>query len=155
MTEQEVQEALRAAATEVLETMFFVCLDEGVESAEQPPESAPAVKITFRGQPSGQMRLQLTASAARSIAADFLGADQDSVAERQVSEVLREMANMICGAVLSRVESAAVFRLDEPVLLEADQQAVAPAAVSLQMPLSNGTLSLTMCLEGAECLRVA
>jgi len=73
-------------------------------------------RVTFDGEPPGSLTLRVSRDAARSISADFLGAEEGELTEQQVGEVICELANMICGSVLSRVESAATFRLASPRL---------------------------------------
>jgi hypothetical protein len=73
------------------------------------------------------------------------------------------MANMICGAILSRVESATVFRLDEPHLLalSGDAPEAVPedanawcGAAMLAVELPDGRLTLLMKTERPECLKI-
>jgi len=112
-----MRQALRDSVNEVLEKMFFAqAMGECPDS--DPPGNSPAdeiaVALTFQGEPSGSLLLRLTAAAARQIAADFLGIEISEVSDLRTSEVVRELANMICGSVLSRAESAATFQLDAP-----------------------------------------
>ena len=75
MPETQFQSALRDSVQEVLEKMFFV------EPVEEPPGEADspdgelAVRLAFEGLPSGALTLRVTTTAARQIAADFLGED--------------------------------------------------------------------------------
>src|ERR1039458_2358066 len=109
------RQALRDSVDEVLEKMFFA---ETLGEASGPDGDSLAdtitVELTFQGEPSGSMCLRLTADSAREIAADFLGLEGEEISSDQISEVVRELANMICGSVLSRVESAATFHLSVP-----------------------------------------
>jgi CheY-specific phosphatase CheX len=109
--------ALDDAMKEVLERMFFL---EGASAPEPAPRDAEATveaRLTFDGEPPGSLRLRVTAKAARAISADFLGMDECEVADHQVRDVVCELANMICGSVLSRVESAVTFRLSAPEVM--------------------------------------
>jgi CheY-specific phosphatase CheX len=121
MPETQIQRALRDSVQEVLEKMFFV------EPVEEPPGEADsrdgelAVRVAFEGVPSGALTLRVASAAACQIAADFLGEDTSSLSPAQVEEVVCELANMICGSVLSRIESSATFRLASPRLLSADE----------------------------------
>src|SRR4051794_19976835 len=92
--------------------MFFIEISG--ESHELPVAEAMAVEIPFDGDPPGRFQMRLTPDAARCFAADFLGEDAGSVSKNQSADVALELANMICGAVLSRLESSAFFRLDSP-----------------------------------------
>ena len=79
---------------------------------------AVQARLLFEGEPSGSLDLSVALTAARSISADFLGVDQQEVSERQIADVVCELANMICGAVLSRVELA-TFHLRAPAIVRA------------------------------------
>ena len=109
---------LRRAGIEVLETMFF---DEAVAA---PCEhgwiaSAASVRLAFEGSQSGEFLLSAEAEVARSITPAFLGIEPEEVAEGQSSQVLLELANILCGAVLSRLWPEANLRLGVPELAAA------------------------------------
>ena len=145
MNELELRHALRTAVDEVLEKMFFAETLGECQSCDSECAAGKklAVNLTFAGEPSGFLLLHMSASAARQIAADFLGMEEESVSAQQTSEVLCELANMICGSVLSRVESAATFHLGAP-------QTVAPSVEAMMnsggtrycVQLTNGRLAV-------------
>ena len=115
MPESFLLRALRESIQEVLERMFFIqCLLEPLEFV---PEPEVAAQLTFEGDPSGELTLRISAGAARSVSADFLGAGETDLSEQEIGEVVCELANMICGSVLSRVESSSTFRLATPRIL--------------------------------------
>jgi chemotaxis protein CheY-P-specific phosphatase CheC len=101
VTETTIRAALAGAVADVLENMFF---------REAPAEATE----------------RLPREAANAIAADFLGEDTESITAQQSTDVTLELGNMICGAVLSRIESSATFRLDTPRVLLADSDEPAP-----------------------------
>ena len=106
-------ELLLAAAAEVLETMFF---DELRAAPDVPPLDAElmAARIRFRGAPSGTFRLWIQPAAAARLAAGFLALEDDAQARERAGEVALELANIVCGSVLSRLEADAAFTLDAP-----------------------------------------
>ena len=118
VTDTTIRPALCSAVAEVLETMFFL------EGSGEAPERA-AGRRNGRGSPDLRRQsagLLPDASGARRppapIAADFLGEDRESDSPSQQStDVTLELANMICGAVLSRIESSATFRLGAPQIV--------------------------------------
>jgi CheY-specific phosphatase CheX len=133
---------LREAAQQVLETMFFV-----VPSAEAPPAAAGAggpyvgARIAFCGEPPGAFAVSLPEPAARTIAANFLGAEAESELPLScVREVVAELANMICGAVLSRLETESRFELDAPEVLAGLEDPHAGRALVESLPLDGGVL---------------
>jgi len=136
----------------VLESMFFL---EALGEAEEAPPDAETVtaEVVFDGDPPGCFRMRLVQSAANSIAADFLGEDLDSLTERQAQEVSKEMANMICGAVLSRIESSASFRLGTPRILGGAPAAVAGNGEETRYTVETGSGALTVSIymESRKC----
>lgn len=149
MTPTGVSGALREAVDEVLETMFFVQA-EGEAAAGRPPEELVAARVSFEGIPSGTLSLRIALRAAHDMAADFLGEEASEVAPGRTLEVIGELANMICGSVLSRVESENTFRLSEPVAaVETGTVVHIPdGAAAHNVELSGGALSVRIEIPG-------
>jgi len=160
VSEPLLHQALEGAVVEVLEKMFFTetlgdALD--LEQAPAPPrEDEIAVLVAFEGDPSGSLTLRLTSAAARPIAADFLGEDHENLSDSQIHEVACELANMICGSVLSRVESGATFRLAKPQIVSGAVTTEAEPAVTIHaVEISNGALTVMMTTERPACSQPA
>ena len=140
-----MRHALRTAVDDVLEKMFFAeTLGEcEICASGCMAEEKIAASLSFAGEPSGFLLLHMSALAARQIAADFLGLDEESLSPRQTSEVVCELANMICGSVLSRVESAATFQLGGPQIVESSVEAMRrPGGTGYCVQLTNGRLAV-------------
>ncbi len=157
MTECSLREALENSVTDVLEKMFFI-RSLGVPDSALPHTDVIA-RLTFEGEPSGCFTLRVTRSAACSIAADFLGAEEGQLMEGEVSDVICELANMICGSVLSRVESNTTFRLASPRLVEPEAPAAtagasAPGSAAHAVEISGGVLMASIQTETPGCPRV-
>ncbi len=154
-----VGDALRDAVTEVLEKMFFIRILEDPREAQEFPartrldgEREIAARVTFHGEPSGSLSLRLGRRVARGIAADFLGEEEPEIGEQQVEEVIAELANMVCGAVLSHVESAVLFHLDQPLVV--DSQAAdgeLPESSAHTFPIGGSALTVKLWLEEPAC----
>jgi CheY-specific phosphatase CheX len=139
MIEARDGEILCEAARQVLETMFFT----SIMGERKLPPGGPLLepRVSFGGDPSGSFGLKLSAGAARAIAANFLGVEDDSeLTSAQVGEVACELANMICGAMLSQVESGSTFQISHPRLVEA--QDAPGGAVERFFDLDNGALGV-------------
>ena len=65
------------------------------------------------------------------------------ISERQACEVLCEMANMICGSVLSRLEPDAAFELLQPAIVPAGSA----AGVSRSVGCGDGAVALWIDLQ--------
>jgi len=147
VTDSILQRALQESTEEVLEKMFFIqCLGESLEAESEPPFVA---HLAFEGDPSGALTLYVRASAARSVAADFLAAEEPDLSEQEVGEVVCELANMICGSVLSRVESSATFRLASPQLVASgnDGKNIAPEPAGSQPAVAGAARSTLPAVE--------
>jgi CheY-specific phosphatase CheX len=150
MTEAALRKALADSIEETLDAMFFTaCLGppEGVGA----PQPELAAQVAFEGRPAGRLTLRTTARAARSIAANFLGEEEDAVTARQVGDVLCELANMICGFVLSRVEGAEEFRLGEPRMVESGGPDRPPGGVAHAVETGCGALEAALEMEDPIC----
>ena len=115
----ELAGAVAAAACSVLETMFF---SEAEACPEVPPEQQEAmhcVGVRFDGGMRGEFLIGVDPRVAVVLAAGFLGLDEAEVSSEETEQVLRETANMICGAALSRIEAEDHMRLETPQLVEA------------------------------------
>jgi hypothetical protein len=146
-----IRTALSCAVAEVLERMFFL---EGLGEAPEPPAEAETVtvQVTFDGDPPGRFRMRLARPAASAIAADFLGEDTESLTAQQSTEVTLELANMICGAVLSRIESSATFRLGAPQIAADDTGNHGPAEdTRYTVETGSGTLTVAIQMKTRIC----
>ena len=113
----ELEQALSEAAAEVLETMFFSAMTPDSGTDPLPDASWISAGLRFHGKPSGEFGVGIPAVTGRKIAANFLGADESEVTEPRIGQVVSELANMLCGSVLSRIEKDTLFDLSSPQLL--------------------------------------
>ena len=163
MTEIAIDQALREAMVEVLEKMFFIEASGELPSdgAAEPSRSTSGsscilVELTFEGDPSGVFRMGMARAAAALIAADFLGEDVGTLVSQQVDDVTKELANMICGAVLSRIESRATFRLAAPGLLPEDaDRRIAIAGSVCAIETGSGILRAAIHMDTKACSSTA
>src|SRR5207245_6540315 len=69
----------------------------------------------FQGTPPGRFGIVISDPVARTLASNFMGSDDGKrLLPAQVGGVIGELTNMICGAVLSELESNANFDLGAP-----------------------------------------
>jgi CheY-specific phosphatase CheX len=151
VTENAIRNALGESVREVLEKMCFIDLPAPAAGDEVRMRGI-AAELAFDGDPPGSFRLDLDATAARVAAAGFLGEDPAELPLDQVQEVICELANMICGSVLSRVESSAVFRLSKPAA--AADPVPCPStseATVFEANLGDGTMRAEIRMERPVC----
>ena len=144
MTELLTRQALQDSVREVLEKMFFSDT-LGELPLTEPDGDEIIVEIEFQGEPSGFLLLRLTCQAARQIAVDFLGTAEGQISETHACDVVRELANMVCGSVLSRLESSATFRLAPPRIVPPSTEiARCFSNIRYCVQLSNGRLTVNL-----------
>jgi len=90
-------------------------------------------------------------AAARTIAADFLAAAEAEPTAAQIDDVICEMANMICGAALSRLETA--IRLGTPRVLPGTEADCLPVSAVRSVDIGIGTVTVQFEFESASCSR--
>jgi CheY-specific phosphatase CheX len=160
MCKGRFETALRHAVAETLEEMFFVTDLEECDPAVYPPEPVLLARVDFTGEPSGQLTLRASLSLARSLAADFLGENEEAIGHSQVTDVFAELANIVCGAVLTRTESSCTFRLSSPDVFSPGESSTSvedPSAESAghqaeyAVALSDEPLAVLLRTEVQEC----
>jgi CheY-specific phosphatase CheX len=148
----EIQPALASAVEEVLETMCFAGVLASAEGNVPPQADAGSPVVTaalhFQGNSSGGFRMGVPAKLARVVAGGFLGREETEVTDSQAGEVVCELANMICGSVLSRLESSATFQITHPELAPPERGAsLENAGASRWFDLGDGILTVSLELQ--------
>ena len=134
---------IEPAVTAVLETMFFSEL-----LGPSGPDSSPAnlaVRVPFSGEVSGVLEIRISRASACSLAASFLGESEESLAESQAAQVVCELANMLCGWIVSKPGSQGCFDLGSPELLANQNECPMGLPASQQsFAVENGTLTVSL-----------
>lgn len=146
-----LQPVLSQSLEEVLEKMFFIRPLEDPDASAPCGQEAVSAHLSFDGDPAGSLTLRVTRDAARSISADFLGENPNDLTPRQVTEVICELANMICGSVLSRIESTATFRLIGPQLGEAPDLFPGGTTAAHCLEIDGGSVTVILRTEIPVC----
>lgn len=149
MTKQNSDQLISDAVDAVLETMFF----SAVLGPAQPETGGEvlAARVAFRGRLCGTLGVCLSRTGARLLAAGFLGEDEESLTDIQPGQVVCELANMLCGSLVSKLESEESFYLASPELVPSGSETVAgsdalpPAHQSFE--IEGGILTVTLHLE--------
>jgi hypothetical protein len=130
---------MQELTAEVLETMFFsVVLGP---SSGGVPERPLTAEVSFAGSRSGSLRVSTGWNTAAALADTFLGGAEESA--DQTPPVLGELANVLCGAILGRIEPAGSFTISAPQLFRDDAEtasAVAGMQASCGLELEEGEL---------------
>jgi CheY-specific phosphatase CheX len=116
---QEFADVVVRVAAQVLETMFF-------EEAVPTPcghawlRTAVSVHVSFEGSHQGEFLLSVSPDTARSIASGFLGLDPEEMTGTQPGDVILELANILCGALMSTLWPDSALSLGTPELAAAE-----------------------------------
>lgn len=139
---------LEESVSEVLESMFFLSCEVIPLSTEDAGTTFVDREVDFTGPHKGHFGIRMALSTAQMLASNFLGQEPEELTEVQNGEVVGEVANMICGAILGRMDSKQAFVLSPP---HAGHSAVdsGHGAVQFQsmFALDEGTLTAWFSLE--------
>lgn len=143
-----VRQALEEAVLEVLETMCFEFpVDEPFHGG--PPEDGAVHAVArFDGSARGRLHVALAGQAAPRLAAAFLGLDEDQIGGPEILSMASELANMLCGATLSRLEPRGRLRIAPPVAARGG--APCSGQCWLHFPLEQGAVAATLEWEEEE-----
>ena len=136
---QSFSDHLLPAVERILETMFFTGV---VSAAERMPDECPDVitrGVSFDGPPDGQLRVAVQRQTAAALASSFLGLDPEKVTLANCEQVCAELANMICGSVLSRCAPVGDFHLHA----SSESAAQTPFDYSVALELPEGGLAIS------------
>jgi hypothetical protein len=129
-------------ALDVLETMFFE-LPLGPVREDEPPAAGAEAYVEFEGTYRGRIEVRVDVPAAGRLTASFLGREDERTVTAPESElVLLELANMLCGAALSRIHPQSHFRLEAP-RLGRPEESVEPGTW-LIAPLESGRVAFRL-----------
>jgi CheY-specific phosphatase CheX len=112
---------LTEATEEVLENMFFSGVMGEVETTEETEDGDRlCATVTFAGSIEGELTVSAAPSTISILAAGFLGAEDDSVADAQARSVVGELANVLCGVMLGHMDPRGSFVISPPLVTDAD-----------------------------------
>jgi Chemotaxis phosphatase CheX len=107
----DTEQVLDTVVNEVLETMFFSAVfGPGTESGS----TRMTACVSFSGSHSGALEVSALESTVTALACSFLGVMEGELPAGQAPAMLGEMANVLCGALLGRVEPEGRFRIAPP-----------------------------------------
>jgi len=152
MSQTPTAAVLSTAAEEVLETMFFLCSGGEGAACETAGSERISAALDFHGTRSGTVCVSVSLATARNMAQGFLGIEAGAISESQVAEVVRELANMVSGSVLSRLEPEGRFELAAPNIIGTAQPGAAADAqpvAACRLNLDDGFASISLYMRDA------
>jgi CheY-specific phosphatase CheX len=110
----ELQTALDQVTEHLAETMFFTTVvDRKGDLGGEPGYSA---SIAFSGTHAGTVRVAMPHSTAAALAANFLGEPDEEGASGRAAALVGELANILCGSLVGRMDPAGQFTIGPPEL---------------------------------------
>ena len=116
------EELLVSCAETALEVMFFTATVAPAESFEQMPGDCLRARVDFLSNPSGYLEAAVGRYTANRLAANMAGIEVDELEDEQAEQTVCELANVICGYVLSKSGEDRGFKLLEPRLISAAKE---------------------------------
>jgi len=106
---------------EVMETMFFMTLEEVDPSQGQGQRAKDtlASSITFSGEFSGTIFLEIPESLLETMTENFMGQGVDTRSREYTEGTLKEALNMVAGNALTRVDETVYMGLGIPEIVNA------------------------------------
>jgi hypothetical protein len=158
MKASEFAELVPDCCGEVLDSMYFTTVMEtshpkqlaeagggegtAVDTAEY------AFSLSFKGDVCGRFGLHMGAATGRGLAANFLGEDEAELSASDVGEVAGELANMLCGAVVSKVEGRSKFVLSHPEAMRLLPNLENEDSLVSRFETDGGTITTWVVVEG-------
>ena len=130
------------AVASVLESMFF----SEAEGTCEPSRGIDDVRarVPFSGEVCGVLGVRISESSARGLAASFLGEAEELLSEAQIAQVICELANILCGWIVSKEDWGGVWELGSPELLSAEEGELEGVQESFALEGGNLTISLSL-----------
>jgi CheY-specific phosphatase CheX len=113
-TTDELDDFLVSSTGEVLEKMFFTEIDSSGTDGTIETAQPIRVEVRFSGPWTGALRMLIDEEPARCLGTTLTCAEIDEFTRECCTQVAGEMANMICGGFLSRIEPDATLDLSTP-----------------------------------------
>lgn len=131
--------AMTASISDVLETMFYMPLefeDTGDPENRGVFDTADlrVCKLDFKGKMSGYLVMMIPEALLVSMAVDFMGEARENIVRMHTDGIIKEVANMVLGHMLSNLDEKSDFHLGIPQILE-DRELV--QAIRKKMPECN------------------
>ena len=158
MRASDLAQLMTTSSADVLDSMYFTTVTETEIEAELPVFGDGPIGFTLRfaGDISGVFGLSVDVAAALTMAANFLGEEESDVSPAEVDEVVGELANMLCGSLVSGISSAQKFVLShpEPLLAQTVVKSAARAlgdTLVIKMDTDYGVVRVWVNVDHNEC----
>lgn len=158
MRASDFADLIPECGSELLDVMYFTTV-LGSATQETAPEESPdpgmpvAFSLRFAGDVSGRFGISLQPAAAHQLAANFLGQQPAEITSSDAADVAAELANMLCGSVMSRVEREHEFVLTHPEALPIASPRGGEDILYSRLDTDLGAITVWVIVEGTSCPR--
>ena len=140
---ERVLPALTAAVNEAMELMFFDAAEPEPDACLPEEPDGIVCRIHFHDAMEGEFRMAMPRQTATALASSALALEPSEVQAAQAEQTVCELANIVCGAALSRLEPTTELRLGAPEIVP-ELRLHEEGAVHQHYRLLDGCLALTM-----------
>ena len=147
----EHSDVLLEVAGETLEQLAFIfSFPDDMDTDAIWERAVTGCHVSFSGPSRGGLLLLISTAALLELASNMLGLDEEeTTADDQQKDALREALNVICGNLLPRIGGVdAVFDIEAPTLIEAD---AARVLRDEYMAGGEGCATAFLSLDEGEC----
>jgi len=140
------EEILKETAKDVFENLVFMLHQPEMDPGDAKPEIQAAVH--FKGPFSGTLRIAVPKTILAELVANMMG--EESPTEAQGMDALGELANVICGNVISRIAGPErIFDLETPrvVPVGAGADAGPGKTIASRLVLEKGCAEIVLSLD--------
>ena len=138
----EIRVMIEEAVENVLETMCFSAVMGQAETTEAQAALGLGASVEFSGPSHGSVLIGCSRAGARGLTKNFLG--ETNVTDEQSLQFVLELANMICGAVVSAFGATGQYDLALPHPV-APPGLVSANGIRCDFELEEGFLSVVAC----------
>lgn len=139
-------DAVTAAVNQAMEAMFFDAAAPVPDCGHGEAPDCITVCLWFHDAVDGEFMLTTPLATATALAANFMGLEPDDVDRSQAEQIVCELANIVCGSALSRLEPSTELRLSPPLVTP---RACRPenGAIYQQYQLLDGCLAVSLRID--------
>lgn len=142
----EIDGIILSSTAQVLEEMFFTGIEATGNEGEVAATNPIHVELRFSGPLAGAFRLLMDEEAARVLGCTLTCPEGDEFPRERSVQVAGELANMICGSLLSHLEPDANLSLTSPA--EVGDDSVMEGSIRRWFCVPEGALSVEFALDG-------
>ena len=148
MNTAQIEDLLSSGAEEALETMFFTASLEPPDSFVEMPADCVCARMKFQTTGAGTFWLGIEPETARRIAANLTGVEPEELSSGEAEQTVCELANIICGSMLSKTETT--FRLNTPELVSVPDKPTEQGSATYRRCIHSELGNLFLSLKFAE-----